>query len=141
MTGYADFAAAFRRLLNLFAARAFEITVVLSVPIEKSSERIIHISLVPGELGKHLGIVSGKDSVDCENHEGIAYECRHVPRNEYVCYDEYHAVGHKIPAELVHTMSACHELCNFISEFSHYSAPFPICVPSFNNGNAMYTQL
>ena len=115
VAGYADSATAFRSLLNLPAAWTSEIPVVLSVTVQKSPERIIYVFTVPGQLCHHLGIVTGKYPVDGENDHNITDVCRNMSRYEYVRYNYYHAVSHQVAAQLVHTVSAGHELCYFIS--------------------------
>ena len=115
MAGYADSATAFRSLLNLPAAWTSEIPVFLSITVQKSPERIINVFAVPGQLRHHLGIVTGKNSVDSEKYHNITDVCCHMSRYEDISYNYYHAVSHQIAAELVHTMSAGHELCYFIS--------------------------
>ena len=115
MTGYADSAPAFRSLLNLLAAWTSEISVVLSVAVQKSPERIIYVFAVPGQLRHHLGMVTGKNSVDSEKYHNITDVCCRMSRYEDISYNYYHAVSHQIAAQLVHTVSAGHELCYFIS--------------------------
>ena len=72
VAGHADSAASFRRFLDLLAGRAFKISVVFAVAIQVGTERAVKISPVPGELGVHLAVISGKDAVKCEDYQSVA---------------------------------------------------------------------
>lgn len=72
VAGYADSSAAFRCFLDLLAGRAFKISVVFAVAVQVGTERAVKTASVPGELGVHLAVISGKDAVKCEDYQSVA---------------------------------------------------------------------